>query len=208
MAWKVPAQASVAGAPRARRARASMPLRARVISAAARRVNVSSRMRRGSAPRAIEVRHAMRQRVGLAGAGAGDDQQRLRFTVAARAPMHHRLALRRIQLVVHEGSVTRDCTGVQYAEVEGRESRVESFSEQRVERPASSVERSGTRRPRLSTVDFRQLPPLQSIAFADHCVGRAIEPATEILLIRRRCQGPEAGAAVVGEGGQEGAVAG
>ena len=48
----------------------------RAISAAARREKVISRMRRGSAPLDDQVRDAMRQRVGLARAGAGDDQQR------------------------------------------------------------------------------------------------------------------------------------
>ena len=48
----------------------------RRISWAARRVKVSIRMRAGSTPFIVQVRDAMRQGIGLAGAGAGDDQQR------------------------------------------------------------------------------------------------------------------------------------
>ena len=50
----------------------------RVISAAARREKVSSRMRLGIGAVDDQMRDAMGQRVGLARAGAGDDQQRPR----------------------------------------------------------------------------------------------------------------------------------
>ena len=48
----------------------------RVISSAARRVKVSSSMRSGAHARQQQVRDAMRERIRLAGARAGDDQQR------------------------------------------------------------------------------------------------------------------------------------
>ena len=50
----------------------------RLISAAARREKVISRMRRGVGAVDDQMRDAMRQRVGLAGARAGDDQERPR----------------------------------------------------------------------------------------------------------------------------------
>ena len=50
----------------------------RVISAAARREKVSSMMRRGVDPVDDEMRHTVRQRIGLAGARAGNDQERRR----------------------------------------------------------------------------------------------------------------------------------
>ena len=53
-------------------------------------------IRRGSAPETIEMRDAMRQRVGLAGARAGDDQER-RGIVERRAAMLDGAALLRIQ---------------------------------------------------------------------------------------------------------------
>jgi len=52
-AWKVPAQTSPAS--RTRVSAAQMRATRRVISAAARRVKVKSRMRRGSAPRRISA---------------------------------------------------------------------------------------------------------------------------------------------------------
>ena len=76
-AWNVPAHiASVMRRCRPARDRCRMRSTRRVISAAARREKVSSMMRRGSAPFSIRMRDAMRERVGLARAGAGDDEQR------------------------------------------------------------------------------------------------------------------------------------
>ena len=66
----------------------------RIISAAARREKVSSRMRRGSAPREDQVRHPMGERAGLAGAGAGDHQQRSGDPTVA---VQHRAQLRLVQ---------------------------------------------------------------------------------------------------------------
>ena len=78
MPWKVPAQASAsvitpALSPITLRAIRSTRL---VISDAARRENVISRMRRGSAPFDDQMGDAVGEGVGLAGSGAGDDQQR------------------------------------------------------------------------------------------------------------------------------------
>ena len=66
----------------------------RVISSAARRVNVSSRMRSGGTPLQQQVRHPMGQRVGLAGAGPRDDQQRAGGHAAARCGVAVRDRLR------------------------------------------------------------------------------------------------------------------
>jgi hypothetical protein len=52
----------------------------RVISRAARRLKVSSRIRAGGTPASDEVGHAVRQGHGLAGAGAGDDEHGARAT--------------------------------------------------------------------------------------------------------------------------------
>ena len=62
----------------ARCAQRSVAMRSarRSISCAARRVKVSSRMRSGATPFSKQMRDPMRERVGLAGAGAGDDEQR------------------------------------------------------------------------------------------------------------------------------------
>ena len=75
----------------------------RVISSAARRVNVSSSMRSGGTPGEQQVRDPVRERAGLAGAGAGDDQQRrcqqattrARLTVRRRPPAARCSAWRR-----------------------------------------------------------------------------------------------------------------
>ena len=72
MAWKVPAQAR----PASRRADpAQMRATRRVISAAARRVKVSSRIRRGSAPRAISAATRWASVCVLPDARARHDQQ-------------------------------------------------------------------------------------------------------------------------------------
>ena len=78
MAWKVPAQVRPPARIAACGPSTSAAIRSarRVISAAARREKVMSRMRRGSAPVSDQVGDAVRERVGLAGAGAGDDQER------------------------------------------------------------------------------------------------------------------------------------
>ena len=62
------------------------------ISRAARRVKVSSRMRSGCAPARQQARHAAGERPGLAGPGAGDDQQ-------VAAVVEHGPALLGVQIV-------------------------------------------------------------------------------------------------------------
>ena len=99
IAWNVPDQVERVGhdAPRSGPSTsAAMRSTRRFISAAARRENVSSRMRRGSAPADDQMRDAMRQRVGLARAGAGDDQQRGRRAI--RPAMLDGAALFRVEL--------------------------------------------------------------------------------------------------------------
>ncbi len=68
-----PRRASPASAPSARHAMRSTRRR---ISAAARRENVSSRIRRGSTPFASRWVYAMGEGVGFTGTGARDDQER------------------------------------------------------------------------------------------------------------------------------------
>jgi hypothetical protein len=81
MPWKVPAQGSAGGASAFRPStRASTWPARRSISCAARREKVSSSSRCGSTPPADEVGHAVRQRAGLARAGARNDQQRALVT--------------------------------------------------------------------------------------------------------------------------------
>ncbi len=75
-AWKVPPQTRSDAPPVLWPRAASTASTRRSISAAARRVNVSSRMRRGSAPRSMRMGDALHERGRLAGAGAGDDEQR------------------------------------------------------------------------------------------------------------------------------------
>ena len=77
MLWKVPAQASFTPAMRGRLAATWRTMRStrRDISTAARREKVSSRITRVSAMH-DEVRHAVRQDIGLARTRAGDHQQR------------------------------------------------------------------------------------------------------------------------------------
>src|SRR5439155_6585042 len=86
MAWKVPPQTlPVAFRSTRRPARDS-------ISRAARRENVSSRMRSGGTPCSIRYGHPTRERPGFAGPSARDDQHR---TIATG----DRLALRRVERV-------------------------------------------------------------------------------------------------------------
>ena len=60
----------------ASRSRAQIAAARASMSSAARRVKVSSRIRSGSTPRSSSARHPRGQRAGLAGAGAGQDDQR------------------------------------------------------------------------------------------------------------------------------------
>ena len=69
----------------------------RVISAAARREKVISMMRRGSAPLHDQMRDAVRQRIGLAGARPGNDQKRA-ARGRRRATVLDGVALLRIEL--------------------------------------------------------------------------------------------------------------
>ncbi len=77
MPWNVPAQvnASVMTPALSPITLRAMRSTRRVISDAARRENVISRIRRGSAPLNDQMCDPVRERVGLAGSGAGDDQQ-------------------------------------------------------------------------------------------------------------------------------------